>query len=174
MNEEFGEWSIAQEMFDFIRKVLPEGGTILELGSGYSSSQLAKHYKVYTVEHDPDFFEQYFAPSLKYIFAPLKQHKAVKNHDGDVWYDAKALERGLAGLKYDLILVDGPPTSRAGFVKYFEDLFDTSAIIVFDDVNRRRDNKVMNSIAAKLKVPYVTYGAGTDKLFGVVNDPCTR
>jgi hypothetical protein len=174
VTEEFGKWSISGELYDFIRKVLPRGSTILELGSGYGSSKLAEGYTVYSVEHDDNFMNQYFSTSLNYIYAPLKKHKAVKNHSGDVWYDAKVLGHKLQGLKYDLLLVDGPPESRAGFVKYFEDLFDTSVIIVFDDVNRRRDNKVMNSIAAKLKVPYVTYGAGTEKLFGVVNDPCTR
>ncbi len=163
------EWAISDELYKYIRRTLPFG-TILELGSGMGTANLAKHYNMYSVEHDEAWLDNY---DSTYLYAPLKQHKAVQNHNGDVWYDADVLRPQLAGLKYDLLLVDGPPESRCGFLKYF-DMFDPTAIIVFDDVNRSRDNSVMNSIAAKLSVPYVTYGAGTAKLFGVINDPCTR
>ena len=167
---EFGGWSISGGLFNHIRKVLPEGSTILELGSGWGTSQLVEHYKVYSVEDDPEFLDLYHD---NYIHAPLKEHKAIRNHVGTVWYDAQVLEQKLVGVKYDLLLIDGPGHVRAGFVKYFE-LFDPDVIMIFDDVNRSRDNSVMNSIAGKLSVPYVTYGAGTGKLFGVINDPCTK
>ena len=163
-------WSISDELYKFIRRVLPQGGTILELGSGMGTANLALYYTMYSVEHDIEWMDNY---DSTYIYAPLKEHKEIRNHAGTVWYDADVLRPKLKGLKYDLLLIDGPPESRAGFVKYF-DMFDSTVIIVFDDVNRGRDNKVMNSIAAKLDVPYVTYGAGTGKLFGVINDPCTR
>ena len=170
MTEELGDWAITEDLYQYIKKVLPEGSTILELGSGYGTEKLAEHYKMFSVEHDVEYLDKY--PSV-YLHAPLKEHKAIANHEGNVWYDAEILRPQLEGLDYGLLLVDGPPESRAGFVKYF-DMFDPDAIMVFDDVNRRRDNSVMNSIAAKLSVPYVTYGAGTGKLFGVINDPCTR
>ncbi len=163
-------WAISPALREFIRGVLPDGGTILELGSGTGTASLARHYTMYSVEHDEEWMGVY---DSNYIYAPLKQHKAVQNHSGDVWYDADVLRPQVEGLEYDMLLVDGPPESRCGFVKYF-DMFDPTAIIVFDDVNRSRDNSVMNSIAGKLSVPYVTYGAGTGKLFGVINDPCTK
>ena len=167
---DLGCWAIAEELYQYIRKVVHVGGRVLELGSGSGTEILAKHYDMFSVEHDAKYIDRY---NSDYIYAPLKEHKAIKNHEGTVWYDADVLRPQLKSLEYDLLLVDGPPESRAGFVKYF-DMFDSNAIIVFDDVNRRRDNAIMNSIAAKLKVPYVTYGAGSDKLFGVINDPCTR
>jgi hypothetical protein len=171
VTEELGDWAITEGLYRFIRKVLPEGSTILELGSGIGTGRLSEHYKMISVEHDVDYLDLY--PSV-YIHAPIKEHKALKNHEySTFWYDADILRPQLKGLKYDLLLVDGPPVDRAGFVKYF-DMFDPDVIIVFDDVNRRRDNKVMNSVAAKLKAPYVTYGAGSEKLFGVINDPCTK
>jgi hypothetical protein len=165
-----GGWSIGDALYQFIRKNVHVGGRILELGSGLGTEQLAKHYDMFSVEHDSSYLERF---ESTYIYAPLKVHKAIKNHEGTLWYDPDALRPHLVDLEYDLLLIDGPPESRAGFVKYF-DLFDPNVIMVFDDVNRRRDNAVMNSIAAKLGVPYVTYGAGTEKLFGVINDPCTR
>jgi hypothetical protein len=171
MSENFGGGAISQELYHYLQRVLPEGGTILELGSGKGTAKLARHYTMHSVEHSKRWIREGF--DTNYIYAPLKEHKAVKNHEGTRWYDADTLRPQLKGIKYDLLLVDGPPVARAGFVKYF-DMFDSTAIIVFDDVNRRRDNAVMNSIAAKLKVPYVTYGAGSEKLFGVINDPCTK
>lgn len=161
------EYSINDDLYEFIRKTLPDGGVILELGSGEGTKRLAKHYKMYSVEHDKEWVDKY---NSTYFYTPLCWHKPLKNHQGDQWYDANILRSNLRGLKYDLILIDGPPQSRAGFVKYFN-MFDPDAIIVFDDVNRKRDNSVMTSIAAKLEVPYVTYGAGGTKLFGVINDP---
>lgn len=168
--DSFGLVAIGEVLYSYIRDVLPEGSTILELGSGWGTSQLVKHYKVYSVEHDPMYWDKYHD---NYLYVPLKKHKVIKNHDGDMWYAADVLKLALEGIKYDLLLIDGPPVYRAGFVKYF-DLFDPDVIMIFDDVNRSKDNSVMNSIASKLKVPYVTYGAGTEKLFGVINDPCTR
>lgn len=167
---ELGGWSISEDLFEYIRRVLPDESTILELGSGWGTSKLVEYYTVYSVEDDPQYWDKYHD---NYLHVPLKTHKEVKNQVGDVWYDAKILERELKGLSYDLLLIDGPIKFRAGFVKYF-DLFDPDVIMIFDDVNRKKDNTVMNSIAAKRKVPYVTYGAGTSKLFGVINDPCTR
>jgi len=163
----FGLVAIGENLYAYIRKVLPEGSTILELGSGWGTSRLVNHYTVYSVEHDPEYWDKYHD---NYLHVPLKQHKAVKNQVGDIWYDAKVLGDVLVGIDYDLLLIDGPPMYRAGFVKYF-DFFDPNVIMIFDDVNRKKDNTVMNSIAAKLEVPYVTYGAGTEKLFGVINDP---
>jgi predicted O-methyltransferase YrrM len=169
---ELGGAAITEGLYEYIRRVLPEGSTILELGSGFGTGSLGAYYHMHSVEHDEKYLYLY---DSNYIRVPLKEHKAVQNHEGTLWYDADILRPQLQKLNnnYDLLLIDGPPVSRAGFVKYF-DMFNPKAIMVFDDVNRRRDNRVMLSIASKLQLPFVTYGAGTEKLFGVINDPCTR
>ncbi len=163
-------WAIDDGLYDHIRKILPDGSTILELGSGEGTSRLAKHYKMYSVEHDKKWMNK---SNSTYLYTPLCWHKPVKNHIGERWYNDTILRSHIKGLKYDLLLVDGPPRSRCGFVKYFG-MFDTKAIMVFDDLQRDRDRKIVLSIATKLKVPYVVYGAGGKKLFGVINDPCTE
>jgi predicted O-methyltransferase YrrM len=171
MTEELGGWEITEELYSYIRRVLPAGSTILELGSGFGTERLSEHYTMYSVEHDEEFVNKY---TSNYISVPLKEHKAVQNHEGVMWYDANLLREELRQVpSYDLLLIDGPPKHRAGFVKYFS-LFDSTTILVFDDVNRTRDNKVLLSIASKLRAPYVMYGAGTEKLFGVINDPNYR
>ena len=160
-------WSIDCSLYAFIRKVLSDGSTILELGSGYGTSQLAKYYTMISVEHDMKFLDKY---DSTYLWVPLKEHKEIKNHPTTCWYDAEVLKHKLFGFKYALLLIDGPPQTRSGFFKYF-DIFDESVIMVFDDLHRDCERKVINSIASKLKCPYVVYGSGDGKSFGVINDP---
>jgi hypothetical protein len=163
----FGGISISDKLFDYIRQNLAEGSTILELGSGWATGQLAKYYIMNSVEHDPVFLNEY---ESNYIYCPLKEHKEIKNHPTTLWYNADILRSKVEGLKYDLLLVDGPPGTRSGFFKYF-DMFDSEAIMIFDDLQRTCERKVLNSIASRLKRPYVVYGSGEGKTFGVLNDP---
>ncbi len=170
MASKWGLASIDKSLFNTIRKILPEGSTILELGSGWATSELAKHYTMYSVEHDAAYVDKY---DSTYIHAPLKRHKRVKNHPSDLWYDADILREKLKGIQYDLLLIDGPPGTRSGFIKYI-DLFDTKAIWVFDDANRLCDRKVVNSASSKLGVPFVTYHGSPRKTYAVLNNPLLR
>jgi hypothetical protein len=167
MEEGWGGWSLDEQVFKFIRKVLPEGGTILELGSGFATGELAKHYTMYSVEHDEEFLDKY---DSTYIHAPLKEHKKLKNHNSTEWYDADVLREKLKGVEYDLLLVDGPPSTRSGFVKYIE-MFDTKAIWIFDDAGRSIDRAVVNSAACRLDAPCVLYSNPEGKKFAVLNNP---
>jgi hypothetical protein len=170
VEDEWGQWSIDKSLYDFIRKVMPEGGSILELGSGWSTSELSKNYTMHSVEHDEEFVGKY---NSTYIHAPLKEHKKIKNHKYNIWYDADVLRNKLKGIKYDLLLIDGPPGTRSGFIKYI-DLFDTNAIWIFDDSNRGSDWDVVNSAASRLEVPIVTYHGSTSKTYSVLNHPSLR
>lgn len=165
--DSFGGWSITEALYEYIRKTLPVGNTILELGSGYGTSLLAEHYSMVSVEHDKEFIDKY---DSTYLYAPLKEHKAIANHDGTLWYDADILRPQLKGLQYDLLIVDGPPKYRAGFLKYFA-MFDSKVIMIFDDFERDIERKVVNSIASRLSCSYVVHGNGAGKPFGVINDP---
>jgi hypothetical protein len=167
MENDWGQWSIDKSLYDFIRRVLPDGRSILELGSGWSTNELSKNYTMHSVEHDEKFVGKY---NSTYIHAPLKEHKKIKNHKHNIWYDADVLKKELKGVKYDLLLIDGPPGTRSGFIKYI-DLFDTSAIWIFDDSNRGSDWDVVNSAASRLEVPTVTYHGSTSKTYSVLNHP---
>ena len=59
-------------MFRWIRKNIKDGSTILEIGSGSTTRELAKHYKVFSVEHDYRWANKY--PEATYIHAPLKKY----------------------------------------------------------------------------------------------------
>lgn len=168
----FSDYSIDQSLLDYIGRVLPEGKTILELGSGAGTEQLLRFWKVISIEHDMEYVSKL---TNRCIYAPLTEHKEIRNHSGPMkWYDRDILKSELEGLEYDLLLVDGPPgKTRCGIVKYIE-LFDAEAIMVFDDLQRKSDRATLNSVAGKLKKPFVTYTYQEGKPFGVINDPCTK
>lgn len=166
-DDSFDDHSITKTLFDYILKTLPKGKTILELGSGWGTGELAKHYTMYSVEHDEEYLGKY---DSTYIHVPLKEHKPLANHKSTIWYDPEILWKKLQWIKYDLLLVDGPPHTRSGFHKYF-DLFDSDVIMVFDDYQREIEKKVMNSIASRLNRPYVVYCSDDGKPFAVINDP---
>jgi len=165
--EGLGGGAIEEALLEMIEVILPKGSIILELGSGDGTKALIEvGYKMISIENDPDWWDLYHD---NYIHAPLVPHKAVAHHDGlpSIWYDAKVLRRELPKIDYDFILVDGPWGNRGGFVKYW-DLFKHDVPIIFDDVNRNRDRKIMSSIAWRLKVPCVSYHGNGGKQFGVV------
>ncbi len=79
------------------------------------------------------------------------------------------VEEKISGIKYDLLLIDGPSACRDGFVKYWK-LFDPSVPWIFDDVNRDRDLRVMQGVSVRRDKPYEIYGPGVRKRqhFGVM------
>lgn len=167
MEQRWGGWAIDKFTYDFIRGILPDGSTILELGSGHTTDTLARDYTMYSVEHEEKWIDKY---NSTYLHVPLCEHKAIKNHIHTRWYNADILREKLKGVKYDLLLVDGPPMTRSGFFKYMK-LFDTSAIWLFDDTSRAGEARVMNSVSSRLGVPWTTYHTGSDKTFSVINSP---
>ncbi len=165
--ESFHNASITTRLFNWIRETLPEGSTILELGSGWATGQFAEHYTMFSVEHSAKYLDKY---DSTYLHVPLKEHKQMANHVSTKWYDADILKEKLKGVEYDLLLVDGPPQTRSGFYKYME-LFDESKIWVFDDMHRGIDRKVVVSVASRLASPYIVYCSDDGKPFAVINDP---
>ncbi len=162
----FGGFAIDEELFLYIREILPEGKTILELGSGEGTAELVKHWNVYSVEDKEEWLGKYHD---KYIRAPLKEHKPVHKLPGDVWYDPQVLSR-LLPKRYDLLLIDGPcrqDASRSGFIKY-KILFDFNVPLIFDDVNRTGDFDIAVRLAGILHRPLTIHNTWKKKYFGVI------
>ena len=159
----FGDWSIEEECFREIRRILPEGKTILEFGSGWTTDLFSESYKVYSVEHDERWIGKY---NSTYIHAPL-----VPDPHGIVWYDVEVLKRELPG-EYDLILIDGPivwqgnKKIRQGFFRNL-DLFNLKGCrLVFDDIGRPDNLENITMISKKLKRPFIIHN--TPKRFGII------
>ena len=152
----FDNWTIPTELFEWIRENLPDGKTILELGSGNGTTELLKHYTVYSIEHDPAWIGQ---TKSNYIFAPIISYEDYE------WYDSGVL---LDLPKYDLILVDGPTgkIGRGGFYRNSH-LFDMSVPIVIDDTQRYAEFKLAGTLGKSLNRE-VTYFHETWRKFAVI------
>lgn len=164
------DFALSLAAHDWIFKNFPEGSTILELGSGLGSEKLAEKYQLYSVEHDEKWVNKF--PRVKYIYAPLKEHKQVARFNSTLWYDKHIIE-DTKKIPYQLIICDGPPggsnnkSGRAGLLKYLN-LFKDNVPILCDDFHRSPERLLTIKLSAKYKTPFVVYGAGTEKLFAVI------
>ena len=90
-----GRIDISDECQEFIKKTIPIGSNIIELGSGFGTKELVKNYKVYSIEQNIDWVD--YVPESNYIYAPLKGN----------WYDPDIIKSNIPS-KYSAILIDGP------------------------------------------------------------------
>ena len=67
----FGGWAIQESCFNLIKEILPEGKTILEFGSGHGTDALSKHYKMISVENQPEWVGKF---DSHYIEVPIKPY----------------------------------------------------------------------------------------------------
>ena len=159
---------ISDELLHYIEQLIPKGASILELGSGYGTQRLAARFKMISVEHDEKFLGR---AQTNYIHAPIEPfHKQCAVFPSDAgWYSRAVLRQALPGLRYDLILCDGPPNfiGRGGFYKWRE-LFNLSVPLIFDDAHRPSVIKIMQRFSAHLRRPYTVHGCWSDRHFGVI------
>lgn len=144
-------------MFKWLIDNLDYGKIILEIGSGYGTRELIKHWKVYSVEDIHDWAFKH-ACHDNYIYAPLV----------DDWYDLEVLKKQLPE-KYDLILVDGPKGKeyRGGFIKNL-DLFVTTVPIIIDDCQREVELDHLKTLSDIIGRPYEVFEERNNCKFGVI------
>ena len=135
-------WALDAEAFRRIEDLVPEGGTILELGSGEGTRILhSMGYEVHSVEHEGTWVSAYpYGGTGMVIHAPLK----------DGWYDALVVKRYIPK-DYDLLIVDGPVGSgpRIGIMRHL-DLFRRDIPWIIDDTHRPHEAKMAQVIAREL------------------------
>ena len=154
----FGGVSMSENCFNYIRSILPSNKTILEFGSGFGTTQLGKHYEMYSVENQPEWFDVY-SELTTYINCRSKmyddEYNAPDIEGNKGWYHPDDLFPNLPE-HYDLILVDGPgggKWGRAGFYKHI-DKFNTNVPIVFDDIQRSPEFELMESVSKYVSRDY--------------------
>lgn len=143
-------------MTDWVLKNIPEGRVIIELGSGHGTTRLlGEKYELYSIEHDSNWCGMY---NSTYIYAPIKNK----------FYDLDVLREALPE-KYDVIIIDGPPSKingkrneRMGFYDNL-DMFDTNATMVFDDLHRKRDKLLLDNVCKKLDRDAEIYSCSCSK-----------
>lgn len=137
-----GGWAIGQGMLEWIQGRFNGLTTIMELGSGSGSIELAKRFPVISVEHDPEWLSK--TDGNMVVYAPIV----------DGWYDPRVMFPLASIMDPCLIIVDGPPAriGRSRFVDFFEAAFLSSYLtrvthsrcrtVIFDDTNRPEDWEV--------------------------------
>lgn len=159
----FGNWSIDIECFNKILELIPSGSSILEFGSGKTTEELKKYYNLTSIEHDKRWIN-----GDGFIYAPLK-----KINNNIYWYDLEKI-KNISDKKYDLILVDGPPSTtlgkREGFFHNLNLFNLENTIIIFDDIHRDFDLTHLIKVSKKLKRKYEVFNSGNryPKKFGVI------
>ena len=138
-----GRIDISDECQEFIKKTIPLGSNIIELGSGFGTKELVKNYKVYSIEQNVDWIDH--VPESNYIYAPLKGN----------WYDPDIIKSNIPS-KYSAILIDGPQgEGRMGFMENLS-LFSllNKVPIIIDDANRDEEKELLIALSLYLKKPY--------------------
>lgn len=172
-------WAASLECLEWIHwRIHPSCGSILELGSGWSTGYLTDQlHFVTSIEHDSTFLDK--VPGVRYIYAPIEPYgpgnefpASIQKRTSDQigWYNREVLKRELADADWSLIFVDGPPNDfgRAGFFVNL-DLFNTNCPIVLDDMHRVDDLYTAQLCAQKLRRNLTIYNDRNNKRpFGVI------
>ncbi|MFA5526193.1 MAG: hypothetical protein WC992_05150 [Acholeplasmataceae bacterium] len=140
----FGASSITVELFGAILRLVPEGGTILELGSGRVSPLWVDcGLRCVSIEHDEEWCGLF--PGVEYRHVPIT----------GTWYDRAGFREAVQGVQYDLLLVDGPPgqrgapTSRLGLLDELDRL-DRTKPVAIDDVERPAEARLAEEVRSWL------------------------
>lgn len=144
-------WAIDGGVLTAIERLVPQGSTVLELGSGDGTAALVERYTVYSVEDEEAWVGH--CEGATYIHAPFTSPEG--NLPG--WYDVEALRQGLPET-YDLLLIDGPAghKGRDGILHHL-DLFRTDVPIVVDDTVRSHEADIARELALRLNRPMYVF-----------------
>jgi len=133
-NKNFTGYSISTKLYDWLLKNISKNQTILEIGSGTGTIELANNFNVISIDHNPEWIN--LTDKCNYILAKLKNN----------WYDITILKNELPKYNYNVIIVDAPNGSkpRYGFIDNLH-LFDLSNVnyIIVDDTNRETEKKIV-------------------------------
>ena len=154
-------YELSDEGQEFIKKLIPSGSVIIELGSGSGSMELVKNYELYSIEQNKDWLG--VAKGSNYIYAPLQD----TTHGAFSWYDPSYIKDKLPS-EYDLIIIDGPWSfGRTGFLENI-DLFSLikKVPIIVDDVHISKGMDLLKELSVFLKKPY--YKLQNDQSIGYI------
>jgi hypothetical protein len=117
-----GGFSLGHNTVDTIQQHT-SGKKVLELGSGKGSMVLSRFSKLYSIEDNKNFSENYKGGTVFHV--PIE----------DDWYNIEMLKEAISKVEYDFLIMDGP--AKANRVKFFENfhLFKKVPFLI-DDTHR--------------------------------------
>lgn len=148
--------------------------SILEFGAGISTVMMGRVIRknnlksqVITIEHSQDWFH-YIKDCLrreeldKYVtvvHSPL-QH-CDTSLDNNQWYDTATVEREIAGKKFDMVIIDGPPAWQTGkekarypAVPFIIKKLSARFSIYLDDANRAGEKSLIETWEKKFHLKF--------------------
>jgi hypothetical protein len=136
-------WSISSEMFNWILNNIEEGSTVLEFGAGKSTIELAKRYKVISIEQDIRW--AHLTKDATYYVSPI-----IEN-----WYDTKIVMKAVLGRHIKLVIIDGPSGTgnRKGLIKFliYNRVLINTAVFIVDDTHRESERAIAERISVMTK-----------------------
>jgi len=138
--------------------VINQRETIVECGGGVSTIYIARLLKqmnkghLYTIEHDANWIETLQAqiPNereyVTFIHAPMQPLKKIRQGE---WYSEDAVTQGLAGVRIDLLIVDGPNETlddlqiRHPALPLLQPFFSSAHAVALDDVSRKGERIIL-------------------------------
>lgn len=145
----WGGSGIERVLFDFILNTIPEGSTIVELGSGYCSTKaFSAFYKTYSVDDNVQY--QNLFEGVNYIYA--------NNING--WYNRQSIVDNLPE-EYSLVFVDGTSGegNRNGLLNNL-DIFRDDVTFIFHDTYRVPEKNLAIEVANALGKSITFYEDG--------------
>jgi len=137
----YSEWGLGFNVYYYIMQTTPPGSSILEFGSGESSRVLSElGYDVWSIEENEEFVG--VVEGVNYIYAPIDPQTN--------WYDEEIVYTSLPSDKaFHTIIVDGPTTSRDGFVGFLSTPWAAKVHqYLFDDIHRASDRDAFFNVLA--------------------------
>jgi len=137
-------WMIPDEIHDYLIEIFPNGGLILEFGSGDGTARLMEHFEVISIEHDPEWVEKV---SSQCHLASIVANDISTNFGQSGWYDTDIVLNVIKP-EIDIVLIDGPPgiIGRHGVLSILHALPQTVFFII-DDVHRPSEQDLLSRIA---------------------------
>ena len=140
-------WMLPREAIDFVTENVEAESVVVEFGSGHGSELLAKHCKLYSIEHDKEWLG---ISSSTYIYAPITKNQRSSGYQEIGWYDVSIVESNWPKTPA-MVLIDGPPghVGRHGILAVLH-LLENVSIILVDDVDRDAEQNLANVLCELL------------------------
>ncbi|MFZ2900365.1 MAG: hypothetical protein WA004_17170 [Saprospiraceae bacterium] len=140
--------------------LINERKKIIEFGSGLSTIIIGRFLKkfdndstLFSVESDEKWIEtlqsfidrENLGHHIQFIHAPIKNSPySFKSHTA--WYDSQCIEEKIEGIKFDMVIVDGPQGflsySRYGALPFIKKHLNPKFSILLDDTNRKEEQEI--------------------------------
>ena len=130
------QWMLPPEIFVYLSELFPDGGKILEFGSGDGTRILAENFDVCSIEHDEMWAEK--IDTECHLIPIISNNISTKNNQ-EGWYDVHKVLNVIPD-DLDIVIIDGPngTIGRHGILSIVDSLPKNATYIV-DDVHRNAE-----------------------------------